>query len=59
VNDDIYGLDMNEPQIQENWRILYFEEDQLASHKTDFGFLHGTMEADTLPLPHLMHYLLN
>lgn len=52
--DDVYGLDFDDMQSQKDFRVLYFEEDEVEQHKTDFSFLYEVMQSDMLPVykPH-------
>jgi len=39
ADDDMYGLDLDEPTDQRNFRVLYFEEIDEENRQRDFGFL--------------------
>ncbi|MEM9831736.1 MAG: YwqG family protein [Bacteroidota bacterium] len=39
ADDDMYGLDLDEPTDQQNFRILYFEEVDEGNRQRDFSFL--------------------
>nr|WKN34240.1 YwqG family protein [Tunicatimonas sp. TK19036] len=39
ADDDMYGLDLDEPTDQQNFRVLYFEEVDDDRRKRDFSFL--------------------
>lgn len=56
VSDDVYGLDFEDPQSQKNFRVLYFEEKDVANYKSDFSFLDDVMKTDMTPV-HMPHSL--
>jgi len=39
ADDDMYGLDLDEPTDQHNFRVLYFEEIDEKNRQRDFSFL--------------------
>ncbi|MEQ9438892.1 MAG: YwqG family protein [Cyclobacteriaceae bacterium] len=39
ADDDMYGLDLEEPNGQHNFRVLYFEEIDEEQRQSDFSFL--------------------
>lgn len=50
--DDVYGLDFDNPQNQENFRVLFFEEDDVTNYQTDFSFLNELEDSENLsPIP--------
>ena len=49
--DDVYGIDFNDSQSQKNFRVLYFEENDVEKYKADFSFLDEVMESEQLPIP--------
>lgn len=52
--DDVYGLDFDDQQNQNNFRVLYFQENEVEKFKVDFSFLDEVMRSDMLPVfkPH-------
>ncbi|RYG51182.1 MAG: DUF1963 domain-containing protein, partial [Chitinophagaceae bacterium] len=48
--DDVYGLDFDDPQSQENFRVLFFEERDITTPKTEFDFLQEVMSAEGVPV---------
>ncbi len=55
--DDLYGMDMDEPLKQVGFKVLFFEESQLQDPRTDFSFLEG-LDLSYLPLdkPHALTF---
>lgn len=49
AGNDLYGLEFSDRQAQTGFRILYFEESEVKDCETDFSFLEGAFEEDTLP----------
>lgn len=60
VHDELFGLDFENNQSQQNFRIHYFEEAQVEKHQSDFSFLQETMTNDASPVykPHALKYSL-
>jgi uncharacterized protein YwqG len=58
--DEIYGIDFDNAKAQKNFRVLYFENEEVEQFKTDFSFLEKTMNADYLPLnsPHSLNFFI-
>ncbi len=56
--DDCYGIDFDDYRSQKDFRVLYFEEHEVAQHKTDFSFLQEIMTSENLPVykPHALHF---
>lgn len=56
--DGMYGLDMENSLSQAGSRVLYFTEDEVKRHQTDFSFLEFNPENDLSPLydPHEIHF---
>lgn len=56
--DDVYGLDFDNQQNQTNFRVLYFEENEVEQFKVDFSFLDKVMQSDMLPVhkPHGLEF---
>ncbi|MFY7963953.1 MAG: YwqG family protein [Chitinophagaceae bacterium] len=56
--DESYGINFENPKEQINFRVLYFENEEVEEHKTDFSFLEKTMNADYLPIssPHSLNF---
>ncbi|MET0393037.1 MAG: DUF1963 domain-containing protein [Chitinophagaceae bacterium] len=56
--DDVYGIDFENPQSQKNFRVLYFEEEQVEQYKTDFSFLDSVLESAEVPVnkPHVLSF---
>jgi uncharacterized protein YwqG len=58
---DVYGLDFNDGQSQKNFRVLFFEEDEVREHETNFDFLAlGDPDSYNVPLytPHTLSFQL-
>lgn len=53
---DVYGLDFNNQQSQKDFRVLYFEEHEVANFQTDFSFLKFDIKEYKLP-SYKPHYL--
>jgi uncharacterized protein YwqG len=47
---DVYGVDFDNSQSQTNFRMLFFEEEDIKAYKADFSFLDEVMAQDQLPL---------
>ena len=58
ASDDFYGADFDNLTNQSNFKVLYFEDTELADYKTDFSFLNDVMNVDTLPVfkPHSLTF---
>ena len=58
VHDDVYGIDFKDNQDQKNFRVLYFEEQEVEKYQTDFSFLQEVMAADYSPVykPHALQF---
>ena len=56
--DDVYGLNFDNLQSQENFRVLYFEEQEVQDRVTDFSFLDEVMESGEVPVdqPHALTF---
>ena len=55
-SDDTYGYRFdNHPN---DFRVLFFEEAEVESFQTDFGFLEPIMQSDSVPVfePHALHF---
>jgi uncharacterized protein YwqG len=54
AEDDVYGLDFDDQQSQTHFRVLYFENNEVATHKTDLSFLQEVLLSDMIPIhrPH-------
>lgn len=50
VTDDVYGLDFDQPQSQQNFKVLFFEEDEVQAYQTDFAFLEDTLSSGSSPV---------
>jgi uncharacterized protein YwqG len=53
--DDCFGLQFEESnQVQKGFRVLFFEEDEVKNHCTDFSFLQEVMATENTPIfkPH-------
>jgi uncharacterized protein YwqG len=48
--DDVYGIDFNDLQHQKNFRVLFFEEEEIRQHKADFSFLDKVMKSEHVPV---------
>jgi uncharacterized protein YwqG len=47
---DVYGLDFDDPQRQDNFRVVYFAPEEVSDPVTDFDFLAETMKSGSVPL---------
>lgn len=58
--DDAFGLNFDNAQSQKDFRVLYFENEEVEQHQTDFSFLDEVMKLDTLPLskPHSLNFFI-
>ena len=58
ASDESYGIDFDNPSNPSNFKVLYFEDAELAKYKTDFSFLSEVMNSDTLPVfkPHCLTF---
>lgn len=59
ASDESYGINFDNTAInQSNFKVLYFEDTELAEYKTDFSFLTDIMNLDTLPVfkPHSLTF---
>ena len=50
ATSDLYGADFDNPLLQKDFRVLFFEENEVEKYKADFSFLDETMASETLPL---------
>jgi len=59
--DDLMGLDFDDQQLQKNFRVLFFEEEQVHTYKADFSFLDEVMESNEVPVhkPHALTFATN
>jgi uncharacterized protein YwqG len=48
--DYLYGVNFDCLQQQKNFRILFFESDDIKKFKDDFSFLASTMQENTVPI---------
>jgi len=57
--DDVYGMDFDDMQSQKNFRVLFFEEQEVEKYKTDFSFLDEAMASDMPPVttPHSLTFM--
>jgi len=60
VHDETYGLDFTGGKGDKNFRVHYFDENELGDHRTDFSFLQDIMTTDMSPVykPHTLSFLL-
>lgn len=56
--DDIHGFDYGDSQNQKNFRVLFFEEEDIKQYKADFSFLDKTMQSENVPVlkPHAFKF---
>jgi uncharacterized protein YwqG len=57
--NDCFGLSFESSnQIQKDFRVLFFEEDAVQNHCTDFSFLEEVMKTDNTPIfkPHSLSF---
>ncbi len=59
-NNDLYGLDFSNQQLQAGFRVLYFEEEEVRDCETDFSFLNDAFKEGYLPFekPHQLGFTL-
>jgi uncharacterized protein YwqG len=59
-SDDLYGLNLDDQLSQADSRILYFEDNEVMHHQTEFTFLKFSVEDYILPMynPHLLNFAL-
>jgi uncharacterized protein YwqG len=50
ADDDVYGLDFDDQQTQNGFRVLYFKEEDLIKPIQDFSFLKEAMHAENSPI---------
>jgi uncharacterized protein YwqG len=57
-NDRNYGMFLDNLQSQDDFRILFFEEDEIIQHKADFSFLDKIIKSDQVPVlkPHILSF---
>jgi len=48
--DDVYGMDFDDMQLQKNFRVLFFEEQEVEKYKSDFSFLDDIMTSEMPPV---------
>jgi uncharacterized protein YwqG len=60
ATDDGYGLNFDNQQEQSSFRVLYFTNDEVKAHETDFSFLKDVMNYDDVPVhkPHTLDFSL-
>lgn len=51
VSDDVYGINFDDAQQQDNFRVVYFSPQELNDPVTDFSFLQEVMASDRVPVP--------
>lgn len=58
VYEDAYGMDFANRQSQKDFRVLYFEEQAVENHQTDFSFLKDVMATENSPVfkPHTLSF---
>lgn len=58
VTDDVYGINFENNQLQENFRVVFFEEAEVEKFVTDFSFLQEVMDTDRSPVykPHTLKF---
>ena len=58
ASDDVYGLNFDNEQDQSTFRVLYFTNDEVKDHQTDFSFLKDVMNNEYKPVykPHVGVY---
>ncbi|GGB04608.1 YwqG family protein [Puia dinghuensis] len=59
-DNDVYGLDFDDQVTQKNFRVLYFEENDVWDPETDFDFLAEIIHSDYSPVnkPHSLEFAL-
>jgi uncharacterized protein YwqG len=58
VHDETYGLDFTGSLGDKNYRVHYFEEQELENCRTDFSFLQDIITTDMSPVykPHALYF---
>lgn len=61
ADDEMYGLDFDDHQLQKNFRVLFLEEDEVMNPITDFSFLEKAMQSEYSPVfkPHSLAFTLD
>lgn len=56
--NDVYGLDFDNPQKQEGFKVLFFEEDAVKESINDFSFLNEVLALAEVPVfkPHSLQF---
>jgi uncharacterized protein YwqG len=56
--NDVYGMNFDNQQEQSTFRVLYFTNDEVQDHQTDFTFLKEVMNANDVPVhkPHTLAF---
>jgi len=60
ASNDMYGINFDNQQEQSGFRILYFTNEEVKDHQTDFSFLNYVMNYDHRPIhkPHTLAFTL-
>lgn len=60
ADDDVHGINFDNYQLQKNFRVLYFEEEEVKSYETDFSFLDEVIKSEQVPVfkPHGLNFSL-
>ena len=60
VSDEMFGIDFDNPQLQKNFKVFYFEETDVEKYKADFSFLDEILKTDMSPVykPHALSFSL-
>ncbi len=58
IHDETYGLDFTGSLGDKNFRVHYFEEEELKDYRTDFSFLQDIITSDLSPVekPHALTF---
>ncbi|HPN59665.1 MAG TPA: DUF1963 domain-containing protein [Chitinophagaceae bacterium] len=58
ITDDAFGMDFENPQSQVNFRVLFFEDEEVKDFRSDFAFLEETLRSDMSPVykPHVLQF---
>lgn len=60
ADHELYGLDFNNQQLQDDFRVLYFTEEEVKNYKADFSFLDDVIQSHMVPVnkPHALSFSL-
>lgn len=57
-DNDVYGINFNDQQLQDHFKVLYFNDAEVQDFETDFSFLENTCKSDNVPIhkPHKLEF---